>query len=306
MANDRPSANPRIEIDLPGEHLLLDEGGSKLGDQVSEDLSFNSINASESITLPSMTYKPQKLRNKSRLPRPLKLPKSYQPRYLSPLEEQILAQRLSRVPERWNEEYLEEMKQSKLFVSKKVSSKEVNRIVTRLSATAKQEEPTKPSEEEDLFDFEKETKEQDDGERKFDQNEVDRLVERLSQTSLRSSTKSEDVKEQPGPRSKLTPYEMDCLTDRLSRPRMYKDANAKRKKVEGRFIGRKMTDEELKTLVQRLAYKGMKRRQNNYEKSKRNMLGYFAAWTPCDADLKKWREVKNEMLDQDDRYYEHY
>lgn len=243
--------------------------------------------------------------NKSRLPGPLKLPKSYQPRYLSPINEEILAQRLSRIPERWKEGYKRELTTPHLFVAKKVSKKEVDKIVARLSRNTKQEtKPTEEEEDENVFIFQEEAEEQEE-ERKLDQTEVERLVERLSQTSLRSETKIVDAKEKSRPRSKLTALEIEGLTERLSKPKTYVNPNAA-KKVEGRFVGKKMTEDEIKDFVQSIAYKGMKTGQRYEKGAERKTLGYFAAWTPCDADFKEWRRVSKEVLSQNDRYYQYY
>ena len=250
-----------------------------------------------------MPHRRQKQRQKLRLPGPLKLPKSYRPRYLSPTEEGVLAQRLSRVPERWNEGYGDDMRTSQLFVAKKVSKKEIDQIVTRLSATKKEElEPA--VEEEDVFIF-KEEEEEQDGERKLEPEEVERLVERLSQTSLRSETKSVESKKQSAPRLKLTQSEMEILTTRLSKPRVYIDTNVQKSR-EGRFVGRKMTEDEVKGLVHRLAYKGMKRQQYIENGEERNLKGYFAAWTPCDTDFREWNRANRAVLNTNYRYYKCY
>ena len=242
--------------------------------------------------------------NRSRLPGPLKLPISYQPRYLSPINEEILAQRLSRIPERWGEGYKQELKTPQLFVAKKVSKKEVEKIVARLSRTKKQETELIEEEEEEISIFEEETEEQEE-ERKLDRREVEKLVERLSQTSLRSETKSVDAKEKPRPRSRLTALEIEGLTERLSKPKTYVNPNVTKRK-EGRFVGKKMTEDEIKGFVQRIAYKGMKAGQRHEKGAERKTLGYFAAWTPCDADFKEWRRVNKDVLSQNHRYYRYY
>ena len=250
-----------------------------------------------------MPHRRQKQRQKLRLPGPLKLPKSYRPRYLSPAEEGTLAARLSKVPERWNEGYGDDMRMSQLFVTKKVSKKEIDQIVARLSATKKEElEPAK--EDEDIFIF-KEEEEEQDGERKLDPEEVERLVERLSQTSLRSETKSLESKKQNVPRLKLTQCEMESLTTRLSKPRVYVDTN-EQKSREGRFIGRKMTKDEIIGLVQRLACKRINKQQQMETGEERNLKGYFAAWTPCDAHFRMWNRANRAVFNANDRYYKCY
>ena len=241
---------------------------------------------------------------KSRLPGPLTLPKSYIPRYLSPMDEEVLARRLSRVPERWTEGYGRELRTPPLFVAKKVSKREVDKIVARLSASTKQEAKLAVEEEHDLFAFE-ETEEQSE-ERKLDAEEVERLVERLSQTSLRSETKSEETKEKSRPRVKLTDCEMQSLTERLSKPRKYVNPNANKGKLEGRFVGKKMNEGEIKAVVHRIAYKGMKVGRRGEKPTERDMSGYFAAWTSCDADFKEWRRTNRDILSQNERYYQYY
>lgn len=281
----RPDARVQINSTATAYPSIADEGSSKYTrESTSENVS---LKFSETITLPGMAF--NKKKPKSRLPGPLKLPKSYKPRFLSPMEEHILASRLSKVPERWDESYREEIWKSNVLVTKKVKKEYVDEIVARLSAKSKHEETNKRKDEENLFDFEKETNEEDE-ERKLDQDQVDKLVERLSQTSLQSDTKStgETTKEQTRRRGKLTADDLDSLTERLSKPRSYIDPNTVRNKAVGRFVGRKMTENEITGLVQRIAYKGMKPRQKN-GKSKRNNMGYFAVWTPCDADFRAWR-----------------
>lgn len=305
MANDRPTANPRIEIDTVHETLLLDDGGEKTTDQLSDACSFNSINVSESITLPSLTFKRKRPRSKARLPGALKLPKSYQPRYLSPMEEQMLASRLSKAPDRWSETYSEDIGASQKFATKKLSKKDVDRIVARLSATSRHEEPATSIHEEDLLGFEEETKEED-GVRKLDQKEVDKLVERLSCTSLRSDAKSAGANEQFRSRLTLTARELETLTARLSRPRNQTHPPVAQKGNGGRFIGRKMTDEEINGMVHRIACKGMKPRQSN-QRLRKHSLGYFAVWTPCDSDFKTWRIMNGEQQQQrSGGFYQYY
>eukprot|EP00795_Rhopilema_esculentum_P006192 gene6192-11596_t len=257
----------------------------------------NSALLNDSFTLPGMRYNKLKQR-KSRLPRPLRLPKTYQPHLLSPLQEQMLAQRLSKVPERWNEKYVEEAEQRRMFVAKRVTPTEAERIVRQLSATPKQEEPKKDIEEHDnLFGFEQEHEPNSNEERKFDENEVDRLVQRLTQARIRNRKESNEDISQPTMHGKvyITKNEMSQLTERLSRPKSHVDPEDEQLKRDNcsRYKGKKMGKKELENFVQRISRNDAKIDVKE-ERGRKQQLGYFAVWTPCDADFAKWRLVNRE------------
>ena len=257
----------------------------------------NSALVNDSLTLPGMRYNKQKQR-KSKLPRPLRLPKAYQPRLLSPLQEQMLAQRLSKVPERWNEKYVEEAEQRRMFVAKQVTPTEAERIVRRLSATPKQEEPKKDIEEHDnLFGFEQEHEPNSNEERKFDESEVDRLVQRLTQARIRSHKESNEDISRPKLHCKayITKYEMSQLTERLSRPKSHVDPEDEQLKRDNcsRYKGKKMGKKEMENFVQRISRNNAKIDVKE-ERGRKQQLGYFAVWTPCDADFAKWRMMNRE------------
>lgn len=255
--------------------------------------SSTSVTLDERWTLPGFTARKPR---KSKLPRPLKNPRTYEPRYLSSMEEQILAQRLCKIPERWQDGYGEEIKQKRLFKARKVSEDKVEKIVRRLSTASKKDSVPKETTKEDYFsfDFENETK-KDDGERKLEEHEVERLVARLNKVSTRNAVDDSNAPQ----RTDLTlmPYEIGLLTARLNRPKVYVDNNVPHKVSEtnARFRRNKMPEKELEEMVNRISFKGMKKVDED-DRVRRQQIGNFAIWTPCDADYKQWRSMNRKML----------
>ena len=272
------------------------EGQNKRAATASSYGSFSStsVTLDERWTLPGFTARKPR---KSKLPRPLKNPRTYKPRYLSSMEEQILARRLSKIPERWQEGYGEEIKQQRLFKAMKVSEDKVDKIVRRLSTVSKKDSvPKETTNEEDdfLFDFENKTK-KDDGERKLEENEIEKLVARLSKVSTRNTGNESNLPERQN--LVLLPYEIEQLTARLNRPKVYVDNNVPHKVTEAnvRFRGTKMSQKEIEEMVERISFKGMKKEAQD-DRARRQQIGYFATWTPCDEDYKQWRLMNRKMF----------
>ena len=271
------------------------EGQNKRATTASSYGSFSSssVTLDERWTLPGFTARKPR---KSKLPRPLKNPKTHEPRYLSSMEEQILAQRLSKIPERWQEGYGEEIKKQRLFKAKKVSEDKVDKIVRRLSTVSKKDSVPKETTNEDDFSFDFENKTmKDDGERKLEEKEIEKLVARLSKVSTRSMGDESNLPERQD--LVLLPYEIEQLTARLNRPKVYVDNNVPHKVTEAnaRFRGTKMSEKEIEEMVERISFKRMKKVAQD-DRVRRQQIGYFATWTPCDEDYKQWRLMNRKLL----------
>ena len=108
-------------------------------EELDTETSFSTMSdtTDESLGLYGLAAAPR--RRRRRFPRPLKFPRSFQPRLLTAQQEQILVQRLTRLPERKLEGYQEKMTKKKPK-PRAVSQSTVDSMVERLSKTSKDQD----------------------------------------------------------------------------------------------------------------------------------------------------------------------